>query len=525
MPVRIFLVIFCATVARFLLVLNLPIRFLPNNVHDDGLFMRLATNLASGVWLGDLNQFTFMKGSGYPAFLAVTSVSGLPLSAAHALFQAAAISAASWAVFRLTRSQWGALATFLALSFCPVGLALHRVVPDQIYWAQTLLVFSLFTIIVFAPPRDRAAAMIVAGLTGLIFGWTLLTGEEGVWFLPALGFLTIGAVLLTLHNRDDLRALGRNVCVVTAGFVAANIAVLTENLHVYGSLGSGNVEQQFLSPIIKPKWISVPRTLVAAVEAILHPDLATATPLCSVSVENDDFNRYWTFLNKPRVKTVQANREVGMVGWYYDSQSIAWPAFKAYNQEGQEIPSIAARQVSPDLQRHFSDDRAGDNRFLVMFRSPDACAITAQAPDGLDLRVVIDPQQGLYDAAGSAQINIDAVRDSAGGVVNSSEKLAGSVSFNLIGLYEGLVPFLLPVGLIATVAASWRAFSARAFPAMLLMALAAWILAASRIVLLALINTSAFPSVTIHYSAPANYLAIVAACLSLTALSVGPRPE
>ena len=93
MPVRIFLIIFCATVARFLLVLNLPIRFLPNNVHDDGLFMRLATNLASRLWLGDLNQFTFLKGPGYPAFLAVASVSGLPLSAAHALFQAAAISA------------------------------------------------------------------------------------------------------------------------------------------------------------------------------------------------------------------------------------------------------------------------------------------------------------------------------------------------------------------------------------------------------------------------------------------------
>jgi hypothetical protein len=487
--------------------------------------MRLATNLASGVWLGDLNQFTFLKGLGYPAFLAVASVSGLPLSAAHALFQTAAISAASWAVFRLTRSQWGALATFLALSFCPVGLALHRIVPDQIYWAQTLLVFSLFTIIVFAPPRGRAAAMIVAGLTGLIFGWTLLTAKEGVWFLPALAFLTIGAVLLTRHNKDDFRSLSRNVCVVTVGFVAVNIVVLTENLHVYGSVGGVSVEQQFLSPIIKPKWTSLPRTLVAAVEAILHPDLATTTSLCSVSVENDDFDRYWAFLNKPRAKTVQANREVGMVGWYYDSQSIAWPAFKAYNQEGQEIPSIATRQASPDLQRHFSDDRASDNRFQVMFRSPDACAITAQAPDGPELRVVIDPKQGLYDAAGSAQINIDAVPDSARGFVDSSEKLAASVSFNLIGLYEALVPILLPIGLIATVAASWRAFSARAFPAMLLVALAAWMQAATRIVLLALINTNAFHPVTIHYSAPATYLAIVAACLSLTALSVGPRLE
>ncbi len=90
--------------------------------------------------------------------------------------------------------------------------------------------------------------------------------------------------------------------------------------------------------------------------------------------------------------------------------------------------------------------------------------------------------------------------DSASGFVDSGEKLAASASYGLIGLYEGLLPFLLPIGLIAAVAASWRAFSARALPAVLLTALAAWLLAATRVVLLALINISALPAVTIHYS-------------------------
>ena len=60
-----------------------------------------------------------------------------------------------------------------------MGLALHRVLPDQIYWAQTLLAFSLFATIMFAPPTGRSSALIAAGLTGLIFGWTFLTGEGG----------------------------------------------------------------------------------------------------------------------------------------------------------------------------------------------------------------------------------------------------------------------------------------------------------------------------------------------------------
>lgn len=514
MPARIFLIILFAAAARFLFVLNLPIRFLPYDVHEDGLFMRLATNLASGVWLGDSDQFTVTNGPGYTLFLAATHLSRLSLSAAHALCQTAAIAVTAWAVFRLTRSQWGAAATFIALSFCPAGLAVRRVVPEQIYWAQTLLVFSLLAILLFAPPRGRRCAMMVAGLAGLIFGWTWFTGEEGIWFLPAFALMTAGGVWLVRRSKDELLALARDLGIAAAGFVAVNVAVLATNLNAAA-----------LPRITSLQWASLPRSLVAAVETAWHPDLATATPFCSVSVESSDFRRYWTFLNKPHVKAVEPNREVAAVGWYFDSQSNEWPVFKAYSQDGQEIPLSVTRQASPDLQRYFSDDRAGDNRFQVKFGSPDICAMTAQAADGPELRVVIEPKENLYAASGSALFSVDTVFDSAGGSFNSGEKLAALVSHSLIGLYDGLLPFLLPIGLIAAVVASWRAFSGRALPAVLVTALAAWLLAASGAVLLALINIGALPSATIHYFAPANYMAIVAACLSLTVLSVASRPE
>ena len=97
-------ILFAAATVKLFLVLNLPIQIWPYAVHDDGLFMRLATNIASGHWLGEFNQFTLMKGPGYPLFLAVTSLSSLPLSATHALFQIVAISVTTWAVLRLTGS-------------------------------------------------------------------------------------------------------------------------------------------------------------------------------------------------------------------------------------------------------------------------------------------------------------------------------------------------------------------------------------------------------------------------------------
>ena len=179
-------ILFAAAVIRFVIVLNLPILFIANAGHDDGLYMRLATTLASGNWLGEFSQFTLMKGPGYPIFLAVTSLSGLPASATHALFQIAAIAVTAWAAYRLTASRATAALMFLTLIFYPVGFMpeLQRVFRDQIYWAQTLLIFTLFTILFFTPPRGRSAAIFVAGLAGLILGWAWLTREEGDWFIP-----------------------------------------------------------------------------------------------------------------------------------------------------------------------------------------------------------------------------------------------------------------------------------------------------------------------------------------------------
>ncbi len=230
-------ILFAAALIRFVIVLNLPILFIANAGHDDGLFMRLASTLASGNWLGEFSQFTLMKGPGYPAFLTVTSLSGLPLSATHALFQIAAIAVTAWAVYRLTESRAIAALTFFILTFYPVGFMpeLLRVVRDQIYWAQSLLIFSLFAILSFTPPRGRSAAMLVAGLAGLILGWAWLTREEGIWFIPGLGLLAAGAILIHRKERNELLALARNFCIAAVGFIAVNAAFMTENLIAYGS--------------------------------------------------------------------------------------------------------------------------------------------------------------------------------------------------------------------------------------------------------------------------------------------------
>ena len=80
------LLIVLPSLFRLVWQINTPLNLLPNATHDDGLFMRLAHQIAMGQWLGPFNQFTLMKGPGYPVFLAVGATGGLSVSAAHAVF-------------------------------------------------------------------------------------------------------------------------------------------------------------------------------------------------------------------------------------------------------------------------------------------------------------------------------------------------------------------------------------------------------------------------------------------------------
>jgi hypothetical protein len=630
--------------ARFFLVLNLPILFLVYAPHDDGLYMRLAAILASGHWLGHFDQFTLMKGPGYPAFLAISGLSGLPISATQALFQALALLAAAWAVLRLTGSRAIAMWAIVILTFYPIGFypAIERIIRDQIYWAQSLLIFSLFTIMLFAPPRRRTYEILIASLTGLILGWAWLTREEGIWFLPGLGLLAAGAILINRKNRIQLVGHARNLCIVLAGFIAVNAAFMTGNLIAYGSfIGVDFKEHNFkatvealedvdtgpilpfvpvsnaarsavakISPTFAPlavalapggpafgwnvfgcriykqtcgdiaggwfvwalrdaatmnhfyespktaaenfgkianeiaaacadgrlrchhrwvsymprmtsqQWASLPHSLLSVSEQISFLKAPSPAEVKLSYEENEAFRRYWSFLNYPHiVPTSMTPGEKTVRGWYYDSQSVEWPMFKVFAEGGQEIPSTTTRQPSPDIRQHFSDDRADNNRYQISFYCPNQCTMAAQIAQRPDLRIAIDHAAPTWASSGSATLYVDDV--SGGGqpfvLVSSAEKPANHIRAWLISLYNVLIPLLLLVSLYAIVMASWRAYKSRSLDAVLLTALAAWTFIATRIVILALIDASSFPAANFTYGAPANYLAVVAAFLSIAA--------
>ena len=73
-------IVACLTLALVKLWLLSPQEVIARSApHDDTLFVGLALNILQGEWLGAYNQFTLMKGSGYPLFIALSNLLGLPL--------------------------------------------------------------------------------------------------------------------------------------------------------------------------------------------------------------------------------------------------------------------------------------------------------------------------------------------------------------------------------------------------------------------------------------------------------------
>jgi hypothetical protein len=200
-------------------------------------------------------------------------------------------------------------------------------------------------------------------------------------------------------------------------------------------------------------------------------------------------------------------------GWYYDKYSTTWPAFKVYSSDGTAIDHQLDRRASRDLQIHFSDERAAENRFNISFHCPNECTIVVQKPEvSTELRLRISRSGSISATSDGATLYIDKVRNF------ETASIASRVRDILVDIYAILMPSLLIGGMVAAVAGVVRACRARDLGAVLLVAVALWGAVATRIGILALIDASAFPATSLTYSAPASYLAVMAAILSLSAL-------
>ena len=224
--------VFGLTLVYFFVAVHTPMSLYPGLRVDDGLYASLGQYLAEGHWLGPFNEFTLAKGPGYPIFLAISNWLGLSASVAYPLLHCGAVIFFVVVAHRFIKSLLISGLFFAFLLWHPISLTLFRVVREQIYSAQTLLVLALMVYLCLWAQRP-SLRLACAALGGLVLGWFWLTREEGIWILPGLAILVVGAGLVA--NREHrLRGLIGTLLIVIATFVGTLVGFRTMNSLTYG---------------------------------------------------------------------------------------------------------------------------------------------------------------------------------------------------------------------------------------------------------------------------------------------------
>lgn len=253
--------------------------------YDDSLFVTLGRYLATGHWLGPYDQFTLMKGPGYPFFLAMSHWSGLPNTFTQALFCCIALGVLALVTLKATKSRIWALVVFVLPLLDPKMFEIDRTLRDCIYTSQTVLLLAtcVYCLLQAKTPSRRVASAVT---TGALFGWVWLTREEGVWLIPPLVVVVLFAFLRDrrLHKRQYWLS---SSLVMVCTFTVANLMFATINWVDYGSFVSVDVKtrdfQDALSALEsvqvgKPiSYVNVPRAARVQIYAI-SPHFAKLRP-------------------------------------------------------------------------------------------------------------------------------------------------------------------------------------------------------------------------------------------------------
>jgi hypothetical protein len=211
--------------------------------HDDSLFVALGRSLAEGRWLGQFSQFTLMKGPGYPAFLALANWLGVSVSLAHALFHCFAVTFFVAICHLFVRSAAISGVLFTLLLWHPISLSafLLRVIREQIYYAQVLIVLAAFAAALFYA-RGKKQGALLGTLCGVMLGWFWLTREEGVWIIPAIALMALAATFHAVHERR-IRELIATLLVAIGVFAGVQVGFRAINWAVYGKFVGVDIKE------------------------------------------------------------------------------------------------------------------------------------------------------------------------------------------------------------------------------------------------------------------------------------------
>jgi hypothetical protein len=243
-------VVVLVTAVSVALRLNTPTFLAADWNYDDALYTRLAGSLLEGKWLGPYDFVTVSKGPGYPLFIAAAYKAHVPLRIAEHMVHLLAAATMGLALAKVSRSRLLGVIAYCVIALDPAYLGhwTSRITRDGVYGsislllvAATLLFLAYVPALVRRGPAWAVPGALASGLAlGLLAGAYYITRDERPWLAPAL--LASGVVgVATWRREGKVRfwhaggAVMLAVLVGGAGFAWSIDQVASRNQTAYGT--------------------------------------------------------------------------------------------------------------------------------------------------------------------------------------------------------------------------------------------------------------------------------------------------
>jgi hypothetical protein len=172
------------SIIYIILAMHLPVSIYTGAIHDDALYWSNARLILGGHWLGDYSQMTLAKGAGFPLFLAINGLIGIPITLSIALFYLFACGLLAKTLRALDVNKYIVLILFFSILLHPALFPTH-ITRDNIYPALSLIILSEVIRLILMPQQQGQQLKRIITY-GLAFGFFWITREEGIWIIPAL---------------------------------------------------------------------------------------------------------------------------------------------------------------------------------------------------------------------------------------------------------------------------------------------------------------------------------------------------
>lgn len=273
------------------------------------------------------------------------------------------------------------------------------------------------------------------------------------------------------------------------------------------------------------QWRKLPVSLLSGIRQITEDQLANLSPGPS-SGDPQDIDADLAFLGNPVITARQQEEDAPdhnfrVAGWYR-SPSGTWIAGQIEQTDGHAQIIPISHVASPDLVAAFKDPGASHERFDFQIACGTSCNFTFFDEHGGSIPLNLGQLVGqhVYFSLGAATLNIDQISQHSDGSRGPDIRIIASTAVRRLfsQAYSIFMPWLAAAALLAMLLVAGLALFMRQLDIIGVLATAVWVMLATRLLLLGIIDISAFPAMITPYLSPAYVLICVAVVLSFAAL-------